>query len=258
MLEEEEERSLVEGVQEVSLLEGVEEGRLLERVQEVSLVGVDEELQGKGEEEEFQDHQLAGQLKLNMTFFLFYPFTVSFYIKTYKSIIFLWSLLFSIMLNSFFLETHSQYETGRKRQPFGSIWQKHPNMVFEVLNCSSTEQQGCHPRPGGESPSWCICSNCREMPNDEEKYCCKQIPPNCYSRLPRYRQDVLSAEEDNDYNRRKRHAAYRQFILWTYGYLSSGNRRVIPVIPSCSVWPIRDKYPDSFGQYRDFTQRRLV
>ncbi|KAK3589267.1 hypothetical protein CHS0354_008331 [Potamilus streckersoni] len=184
MLEEEEERSLVEGVQEVSLLEGVEEGRLLERVQEVSLVGVDEELQGKGEEEEFQDHQLAGQLKLNMTFFLFYPFTVSFYIKTYKSIIFLWSLLFSIMLNSFFLETHSQYETGRKRQPFGSIWQKHPNMVFEVLNCSSTEQQGCHPRPGGESPSWCICSNCREMPNDEEKYCCKQIPPNCYSRLP--------------------------------------------------------------------------
>ncbi|KAK3600265.1 hypothetical protein CHS0354_039079, partial [Potamilus streckersoni] len=59
----------------------------------------------------------------------------------------------------------------------------HLNMVFEIVNCSSTEQQGYHPRSGGESPCWCIWSNCREKPTDEEKQCRKQIPSNCYSRL---------------------------------------------------------------------------
>ncbi|KAK3601088.1 hypothetical protein CHS0354_024797 [Potamilus streckersoni] len=118
-----------------------------------------------------------------------------------------------------------------KANLLAQICQKHPSMVFEILNCSSTEQHGYHPRPGSESASWWICSNCREMSTDEEKQSCKQIPPNCYSMLPdldlvvldeivllvaqSYRQDILAAEEDNDYNRGERHAAYKQFILWT-------------------------------------------
>lgn len=65
----------------------------------------------------------------------------------------------------------------------------------------------------------------------------------------RYRADVLAAGKENDYNRNNRHAAYRRFILWIHGYLSADNRRVIP---SCCVLKIRDKFPDSFGQYRDF------
>ena len=44
-------------------------------------------------------------------------------------------------------------------------------------------------------------------------------------------------------DRGRRHAAYRQFIVWQLG---AGNRRIIP---SC-VWKIRDRFPDSLGQYR--------
>ena len=65
----------------------------------------------------------------------------------------------------------------------------------------------------------------------------------------RYRKDVLAAGHDDDFNRGKRHAAYRQFILWNHGYLGAGN--------SCCVWKIRDKYPDRFGQYRGFVGGRL-
>lgn len=38
----------------------------------------------------------------------------------------------------------------------------------------------------------------------------------------RYRADVPAASEENDYNRNNRHAAYRQFFLWTHGYLGAG------------------------------------
>jgi hypothetical protein len=38
----------------------------------------------------------------------------------------------------------------------------------------------------------------------------------------------LKQPPDQDYNRDRRHTAYRQYILWRHGYLGVGNRRVVP------------------------------
>jgi hypothetical protein len=67
-----------------------------------------------------------------------------------------------------------------------------------------------------------------------------------------YRRDVF--EDEADTRKANRHQAYRQFILWTHGRLSAGDRRVIP---SCCIWKIRDKFPDLFGQYTGFISSRI-
>jgi hypothetical protein len=47
---------------------------------------------------------------------------------------------------------------------------------------------------------------------------------------------------------------YIQYILWWHGYLTTGNRRVVP---SCCAWWIRGTFPDPLGQYVGFMPRRL-
>ena len=51
-----------------------------------------------------------------------------------------------------------------------------------------------------------------------------------------------------------RHAAYRQFGLWQFEHLGSGNR---VVIPSCVLWAIRDRFPSPDGMYIAFKVARL-
>lgn len=44
-----------------------------------------------------------------------------------------------------------------------------------------------------------------------------------------------------------RKAAYRQYILWTHGYLGRGR-----VVPSCVVLAVREWYPSPIGIYMGF------
>ncbi|XP_061184553.1 P2X purinoceptor 7-like [Saccostrea echinata] len=148
--------------------------------------------------------------------------------------------------------------------------EQHPSLLLEIIEQEAPHLQGgFHPLPGGESPSWCSCLKCRDMPTQIERVCCGRPPNQCQSQLPdfrllildelvltivqMYRQDVLALPQDEDYNKGKRYAAYRQFILWHHGRLGVGVRRVIP---SC-VWSIRDKYPDQYGQYVSLIPSRL-
>lgn len=67
----------------------------------------------------------------------------------------------------------------------------------------------------------------------------------------RYHNDVLAEPRDDNINRSRRHAAYRQYIMWIHGRLGAGHRKVIP---SCCVWQIRDKFPEVSGQYVGFLE----
>jgi len=74
-----------------------------------------------------------------------------------------------------------------------------------------------------------------------------------------YRADVLAIQnigqdDPRAKNKSFRHAAYRQYVLWQYGRLRRGERKVIN---SCCVWKIRDRYPDPSGQYVPFQPGQL-
>jgi hypothetical protein len=43
--------------------------------------------------------------------------------------------------------------------------------------------------------------------------------------VARHRDDILAQPPDQDYNRDRRHTAYRQYILWRHGYLGAGKRK---------------------------------
>ena len=45
--------------------------------------------------------------------------------------------------------------------------------------------------------------------------------------------------------------AYRQYILYSHGYLGRGNRKVAP---ACVVWKIRDNYPAPDNNYLGFKE----
>ena len=64
----------------------------------------------------------------------------------------------------------------------------------------------------------------------------------------RARSDIRAENADYEMNSFRK-AAYRQFILWKYGKLGKGNRRVCP---SGLVRLVRQTYPVLDGQYMGF------
>lgn len=113
-------------------------------------------------------------------------------------------------------------------------------------------------------PPWCICTKCREMDTPTENVCCGRR--SCVTDYEHFfsicvdhhvltvailnRADIRA--DPIDYSPLSyRKAAYRQFILWTHGYLGRGNRRVVP---SCVVLAIRNWYPSPTGTYMGFKE----
>ena len=106
---------------------------------------------------------------------------------------------------------------------------------------------------------WCVCV---KMPTDDENKCCgrricitsnKKFDKICLDRdilevSIKYQADYR-AEEITFHNNNFRKAAYYQFIMWRYGKLGRGNRKILP---SCVVKMIRKDYPDSDEIYMGF------
>ena len=120
-----------------------------------------------------------------------------------------------------------------------------------------------HPSPPN-GPDWCVCGNCRPMPSPIENICCRRR--NCITQYDVFHliclhPVVLRVAVRNNCDWRAdpvvyshsnfRKAGYRQYILWVYGRLGRGNRRVAP---SCVVLRIRARYPSSDGTYLGFRE----
>ena len=125
------------------------------------------------------------------------------------------------------------------------------------------------PEANPDVPEWCKCRCCVAMPTQLENKCCTQARLPCITLTPlfpqlvldgnvldlamRYREDFLVLNHVRN-NENFRHAAYRQYVLWQYGRLGRGNRRVIP---SCCVTAIRRQYPSPNGLYTGYQPARL-
>lgn len=100
-------------------------------------------------------------------------------------------------------------------------------------------------------PNWCVCNICIDMGNEEENKCCGKR--SCVTSYEMFLNVVLDKEVltltirarcDTYEMTSYRKAAYRQYILWKYGKLGRGNRRVCP---SCVVRLVCETYPSPEG-----------
>ena len=115
------------------------------------------------------------------------------------------------------------------------------------------------PGPSGSAPlvEWCVCGQCRPIPQAIENKCFQQR--NCITTSARFGKlcldpDVLQPcirnmgdiRNDRQHNsaRAFRKASYRLFILPRHRHLGRGNRRVCP---SCVVLKIRARFPSVTG-----------
>ncbi|KAL5496979.1 hypothetical protein EMCRGX_G013360 [Ephydatia muelleri] len=103
--------------------------------------------------------------------------------------------------------------------------------------------------------SWCLCGKCSALATEPECMCCKELPHtrhlfdeegmSCISEHPEFAAACLQRFPIP--NRSYRHAAYRQYILWSYNIRLG--RRIRRVIPSCVVTAIRNEFPEPDNNY---------
>ena len=136
------------------------------------------------------------------------------------------------------------------------------NMASASPTVWSTVRSRMDPQPPTsptQLPSWCICGHCRPMIESNERVCCRNETfdhehDDFHFIVLDQRTLRIAILNNADWLNGPwrftpatcRKAAYRQYILWYWGHLCFGNRRVIP---SCIVWKIRDQYPEPDGEY---------
>lgn len=59
-----------------------------------------------------------------------------------------------------------------------------PSLILDLHEPPFRQPGGYHPPEGTESPDWCMCNHCREMPTADERLCCQKAPEHCVSLLP--------------------------------------------------------------------------
>ena len=125
---------------------------------------------------------------------------------------------------------------------------------------------------------WCICGCCKAMETESESFCCRdtnEVPDEYFeghkcitesdgfkmvclaepvlktalSALNHFRGDSIETIDNKSF----RFAGYKQYTFWIYNYLGKDIRKVIP---SCSVWKIRDKFKSVNGIYIPFSESK--
>ena len=118
-------------------------------------------------------------------------------------------------------------------------------------------------KPLISKPHWCICGQCKEMPDERQRVCCRNDHYN--HEHPIFEQHILleaslelAMRNNSDHLHYPfdptnpgcwRFTAYRQYALWAWGRLGKHDRKVIP---SRVVWKIRDQFPDMNSIYTGF------
>ena len=151
------------------------------------------------------------------------------------------------------------------------LLRRQPAAFADIVQGEIMAGDGQPPDPPlpNDVPDWCKCGHCIAMPTQAEHKCCTTAVRPCITTnalflqiildanvvdiAMRFREDMLALNNVRN-NENFRHAAYRQYILWQYGHLGKGNRRVVP---SCCVREIRACYPSPNGIYTGYRPARL-
>uniref|UniRef100_A0A3P8X9U7 P2X purinoceptor n=1 Tax=Esox lucius TaxID=8010 RepID=A0A3P8X9U7_ESOLU len=116
--------------------------------------------------------------------------------------------------------------------------------------------------PRRSHPDWCLCGCCLPSNQPQEQLCCRRSIGRCITTSSQFGQLVLSRPvleavllyreplfeltEGEEQTAALRHCAYRQYISWRFGVPP---KECLPVMPSCSVWRIREFFPSKEGDY---------
>ncbi|KAH3797624.1 hypothetical protein DPMN_151208 [Dreissena polymorpha] len=71
------------------------------------------------------------------------------------------------------------------------VLDENPGLILDFHKPVARGEGGYHPPEGAESPDWCVCGKCREMPTQAERICCEREPRHCFSLLPDFTVLVL-------------------------------------------------------------------